>query len=165
MAPVGSGVLWMRKEHVSKVWPLVPPPHDAKGMLRFEWSGTYPEFISAAAAPAIAFHEKLGAARKEARAKYLTNYWRSKAEKMPGVKFYTTDSTESSCGLGIFEIKDVDAEKLQVALWDDHKVLVQHMNGGKRAPEIRGIRVTPNVYQSPAELDRFVALLADVVKK
>ncbi|MEO7538676.1 MAG: aminotransferase class V-fold PLP-dependent enzyme, partial [Pyrinomonadaceae bacterium] len=67
MAPVGSGVLWMRKEHEPKIWPMVPPPAFVKGMHRFQWSGTYPEFISAAAATAIKFHETLGTGRKEAR--------------------------------------------------------------------------------------------------
>lgn len=165
MAPVGCGVLWMRKEHVSKVWPLIPPSPEAKGMLRFEWSGTYPEFVSSAAASAVAFHEKLGIARKEARAKYLTNYWRNKVEKMHGVKFYTTSSPDSSCGLGIFEIANFDSERLQNELWKGHKILVQKMSGGTRAPELRGIRVTPNVYTSTTELDRFVEILAKIVKK
>ena len=159
MAPVGSGVLWMRKQHVSKIWPIIPPPAGREGMERFMWSGTYPEFISAAAGPAIAFHEKLGPALKEERARYLTSYWRPKAETISGVKFYTSSAPEMSCGLGIFEIDGVDSGKFQQFLWDRHKILVQHMTGGKRSPKINGIRVTPNVYTTPGELDRFVAVL------
>jgi selenocysteine lyase/cysteine desulfurase len=34
------------------------------------------------------------------------------------------------------------------------------MKGNRRAPEIRGLRVSPNVYTTPAELDRFVAAVA-----
>lgn len=164
MAPVGSGVLWMRKTNISQVWPLVPAAPDDRTMLRYEACGTFPEFVCAAALPAIALHEKLGSARKEARARYLTNYWRKKVEKFPGVKFYTNDSPESSCGLGIFEIANIDSKKLQQYLWDRHKIVVQNMNGGKRAPEIRGIRVTPNVYTSLPELDRFVGLIDKIVK-
>ena len=33
------------------------------------------------------------------------------------------------------------------------------MDGNQRAPEIRGLRITPNVYTTPAELDRLVAAL------
>jgi selenocysteine lyase/cysteine desulfurase len=164
MAPVGMGILWMRAEHMPKVWPLVPPPPNVRGRARFEWCGTYPEFISSAALPAINFHKKLGAARKEARARYLTNYWRSKVEKIRGVKFYTTGEPDSACGLGIFEIANVDAAKLQQELWQQHKILVQHMKGEGRLPELSGIRVTPNVYTTVQELDRFVNALKQSVR-
>ena len=83
---------------------------------------------------------------------------------MPGVKFYTSEAPEASCGLGIFEIANFDSKKLQNELWKGHKILVQNMSGGKRAPELRGIRVTPNVYTSTAELDRFVEILDAIVK-
>lgn len=160
MAPVGAGVLWMRKEHVAKVWPLVPSPSYAKGMMKYSWSGTYPEFISAAAAKAIRFYEHLGPARKEARIRYLTEYWRSKVEAMDGVRFYTTQARESSCGLGIFEWKSVDLEAVQKQLWEKEKILVQFMGDyAERDKALRGMRVTPNIYTSTAELDRFVSAL------
>jgi selenocysteine lyase/cysteine desulfurase len=160
MAPVGAGLLWMRKEHVAKVWPLVPSPAYAKGMMKYSWSGTYPEFISAAAAKAIKFYETLGPARKEARIRHLTNYWRSKVEAIPGVRFYTTDSPDASCGIGIFEWKGVNLEAVQKQLWEKEKILVQFMaDYAERDKTLRGMRVTPNIYTSTAELDRFVETL------
>jgi isopenicillin-N epimerase len=160
MAPVGSGVLWMRKDHVKKVWPLVPSPADAKGMLKYSWSGTYPEFISAAASKAIKFYEKIGPARKEARLRYLTDHWRSKVEAIDGVKFYTDKDRDASCGLGIFEWSGVNLESVQKHLWEKDKILVQFMKDyANRAPRLRGMRVTPNVYTSLTELDMFAAAL------
>jgi isopenicillin-N epimerase len=156
-APVGSGLLWMRKEHQAKVWPLIAPPRDKTGMERFEWCGTFPEFISSASVPAVRFHEKLGAARKEARMRHLTRYWRAKVEKIPGVRFFANEN--ATCGLGVFEIAGIDAGKLQKELWDKHKILVQHMTGGKRLPQLSGIRVTPNIYTTTVELDRFISTL------
>ena len=164
MCPVGAGVLWMRKQHVPKVWPLVPPPAAAKGMLKFQWSGTYPEFISAAAAKAIEFYEKLGSARKEARIRYLTNYWRQKVEQLEGVKFYTTSAEDSSCGLGIFEWKGIDLGAVQKQLWEKEKILTQFMSDfAGRDKDLKGLRVTPNMYTTTAELDRFVASLRTAV--
>jgi isopenicillin-N epimerase len=159
MGPVGAGVLWMNKKHLSKIWPLVPPPAFATGMMKYQWSGTYPEFISAAVAKAIDFHEKLGADKKEARIRYLTEYWRNKLEALPEVKFYTNSSPDASCGLGIFEWKGIDLKEVQKELWEKEKILVQFMDGGERAPELKGIRVTPNVYTSTTELDQFVSSL------
>ena len=166
MCPVGAGVLWMRKQHVPKVWPLVPPPAVAKGMLKFQWSGTYPEFISAAAAKAIEFHEKLGAERKEARIRYLTGYWRRKLETLEGVKFYTRPAGDSSCGLGIFEWTGVDLEAVQKELWEKEKTLTQFMSDfGGRDTALKGLRVTPNVYTSTSELDRFVDAVKATAKR
>lgn len=162
-APVGGGLLWMRKEHVNKVWPLIAPPIGTQGMERFEWCGTYPEFVSSATLPAIKFHESLGAKRKEERLRYLTRYWRSKVEKIPGVTFYANES--ATCGIGVFEIAGVDSAKLQKELWDRHKILVQHMKGEGRIAELSGIRVTPNVYTTERELDRFVGILEFAVRR
>jgi len=163
MAPVGGGLLWMRKEHVSKIWPLVPPPGRVKGMERFEWCGTYPEFTFAPALTALKFHEQLGSRRKEERMRYLTRYWRTKTEKLPGLRFFANDA--ASCGLGVFEIANLDAAKIQKELWDRHKILVQHMTGGHRLPTLSGIRVTPNVYTTTAELDQFIDALNASVKR
>jgi len=161
-APVSLGLLWMRKEHQPKVWPLIAPPQHTAGMERFEWTGTGPGFILAAAMPAVRFHEKLGSARKEARMRYLTRYWRAKAEKIPGIRFFAKE--DATCGLGVFEIARVDAGKLQKELWDKHKILVQHMTGGKRAPQLSGVRVTPNVYTTTGELDRFINALIVLIR-
>jgi len=66
-----------------------------------------------------------------------------------------------SCGLGVFEMEGVDLSTVQKALWEKKKILVQFMDGGPRAHELKGIRVTPNVYTTTAELDKFVAALAE----
>lgn len=161
-APVGCGVLWMRKEHMPKVWPLIAPPADMTGMMRYEWCGTFPEFVSSAALPAVRFQERLGSQRKEARMRYLTHYWRSKAEKIPGLRFFAEEN--ASCGLGVFEIAKMDMTKVQKELWNKHKILVQHMMGGQRLPELSGIRVTPNVYTTKAELDRFIDVLVVITR-
>jgi selenocysteine lyase/cysteine desulfurase len=159
--PVGLGVLWMRPTHVAKVWPLVPPPPRTTGMARFEWIGTGPEYVAPAGLPALALHRSIGTARKAARLRYLTTYWRTRvAAAVPGARFYTTEADSMSCGLCTVELPGVDAKALQQRLRERDHILVQAMGGNRRAPEIRGLRVSPNVYTTPAELDRFVAAVA-----
>jgi selenocysteine lyase/cysteine desulfurase len=109
---------------------------------------------------AVSFHERLGAQRKEARIRYLTNHWRAKAEKLPGIRFFANES--ATCGLGVFEIEKMDAAKIQTELWEKNKILVQHMTGGKLFPQLNGIRVTPNIYTTTAELERFVNALTQI---
>lgn len=163
-APVGVGVLWMRPAHVRKVWPIVPPPRDVTGMERFQWVGTAPGYIEPAVLPAIALHRKLGADRKGARLRYLTAYWRTRAAAaLPAARFYTTDAAEVGVGVCTIEVPGIEPDRLQRQLRTRHGILVQSMAGNARTPEIRGIRVTPNIFTSLAELDRLVVGLTTAV--
>ena len=84
---------------------------------------------------------------------------------MDGVKFYTSVDSSSSCGLGIFEWKGVNLGAVQKHLWEKEKILTQFMSDfGGRDPGLKGLRVTPNVYTSISELDRFVTSLRDAAK-
>jgi len=159
--PVGTGVLWMRPEHVAKVWPLVPPPPAITGMARFEWIGTAPEYAAAAALPALEMHRTLGPARKAARLRFLAGHLRARlAAAVPDARFYTIDDPAMSCGLTTVELPGTDAEALQQSLWERDRILVQAMSGLGRSPGIRGIRVSPNVFTAKTEIDRFVASVA-----
>ena len=161
--PVGMGVLWMRPGHVSKVWPLVPPAPHVTGMGRFEWIGTAPAYVEPAALPALALHRTLGAGRKAARLRYLSSHLRTRiAAALPNARFYTGDDPSLGLGLTVIELPGMDPQEIQKRLRQRDRILVQAMAGNARAPEIRGVRVSPNVYTTPAELDRFVAALARV---
>ena len=158
--PVGLGVLWMRPLHVGKIWPIVPPPPDVTGMRRFEWIGTAPAYLQPAALPALTLHRSLGSARKAARLRYLSSHLRKRiTAALPDARFYTTADPAMSIGITTIELSGVSSDALQKRLREDHRILTQSMDGNKRAPEIRGLRITPNVYTTPAELDRLVAAL------
>jgi len=158
--PVGLGVLWMRPAHVPKIWPLVPPPPDVKGMRRFEWIGTAPAYLEPAALPALALHRSLGADRKAARLRYLSSYFRkSTSVALPNLRYYTLAEPDMSIGITTIELPGMLSDDLQKRLRQRNKILTQSMAGNKRAPEIRGLRITPNVYTTPSELDQLVAAL------
>lgn len=162
--PVGLGVLWMKPEHVTKVWPLIPSPAAEKGMNRFEWIGTAPEYINVASLPALALHSELGASRKSARLRYLAGLLRSRlGEKVKGLRFYA--ASEMTLGLTTFEADGADSSKLQASLRKNQGILVQAMTGIRSDPRIKGIRVSPNVYSTPAEIERLVSALVTEVAK
>jgi selenocysteine lyase/cysteine desulfurase len=158
--PVGLGVLWMRQTNVPKVWPLVPPPPNVRGMRRFEWIGTVPAYLHAAALSALALHRSLGSRRKAARLRYLSSYLRRKAsDVVPDARFYTLANPNMSVGINTVELPGVNSDALQKQLRDRHHVLTQSMAGNSRAPEIAGLRITPNVYTRIDELDLLVRAL------
>lgn len=157
--PVGLGVLWMRPDKMDKVWPLIPSPLSEKGMARFEWIGTCPEYINVASLPALALHHQIGAGRKLARIRYLAaNVRESIATAHPDARFYANGG-DMALGLTTFELQGLDSTKLQSELRSRHGVLVQAMTGIRSDSRIKGIRVSPNVYTSIAELRRFAAAL------
>lgn len=157
--PVGLGLLWMKPEFVEKVWPLLPSPVTSKKMGRFEWIGTAPEYLNVASIPALALHSELGAARKAARLRYLADRLRSRlAGSLRGLRFYA--ATDMTLGLTTFEVDGVASSKLQESLRKNHGILVQAMIDIRSDARIKGIRVSPNVYATPGEIDRFVSALA-----
>jgi selenocysteine lyase/cysteine desulfurase len=167
--PVGLGVLWMRPEHATKVWPLLPPGAIATGMGRFEWIGTSPEYVNPAALPALAVHRSLGAARKAERLRYLAAYWRPRmAAAVAGTRFSTAPDPAMSVGLCTVAIPGLDPRALQQRLRAHDGILVQAFTDGpaegERRAGVRGLRVSPNVYTTPAELDRFVAAVASAAR-
>jgi len=64
-----------------------------------------------------------------------------------------------SVGITTVELPGVNSDDLQKRLRKRHRILTQSMADNRRAPEIRGLRVTPNVYTTTAELDRLVTAL------
>ena len=139
---------------------LIPAPAAEKGMSRFEWIGTAPEYINVASLPALAVHEEIGAERKALRLRYLASVLRESLSKsLSGVRFYAS-SPEMTLSLTTFEIDGVDSAKLQQALRKKRSILVQAMTGIRSDPRIRGIRVSPNVYSTPAEINTVVRALS-----
>ncbi|MEP6508216.1 MAG: aminotransferase class V-fold PLP-dependent enzyme [Gemmatimonadales bacterium] len=158
--PVGLGVLWMRPEHITKIWPLIPPMQEEKGMARFEWIGTAPEYVNPAAIPALALHESIGASRKAARLKYLSSHLRDRVSgAMPGARFYSRP--EFGGTLTHFEVPGVDPAVIQKRLRDRYAILIQSMGDIRSDPALRAVRVSPNVYTSIIEIDRLVTALAN----
>lgn len=161
--PVGTGVLWMRPAHVDMIWPLLPPAPGTKGMARFEWIGTAPEYITVAALPALALHRLLGPVRKAARLRYLAEHWRTRAARaLPQAHFYA--ALDMSLGLTTVELPGIDVLAVQKRLRERDRILVQAFVDNARAPNIHGLRVSPNVYTTPTELTRFVDALVAAVR-
>jgi selenocysteine lyase/cysteine desulfurase len=128
---------------------------------KFEEIGTHPAANHNAVAEALAFNESIGIERKAARLRYLHNRWIKRLARYKNVKFMTNikDPTQQ-CGLINVHIEGVDVPKLKKYLMDNYRIFVvpiQH-------PEFKGIRVTPNVYTLPSEIDLFADAMERVAQ-
>jgi selenocysteine lyase/cysteine desulfurase len=163
LAPIGTGFLYVRREKIPKLWALMGSVESNSGNIRkFEEIGTHPAANRLAISEAMTFHQSIGAGRKAARLRYLRERWSRRLEQLPGVRTLTSYDPEQSCGIGLLSIEGMDHAKLTGVLWEKHKILV---TGIDTEGEYQGIRVTPNVYTTLAEVDRFCDAIEDVVRK
>jgi selenocysteine lyase/cysteine desulfurase len=160
-APHGTGLLYVRRERIAGLWPLMAAPAEMDGDVRkFEEIGTHPAANHLAIAEALTFHEGIGAARKAARLRHLRDRWARPLVGRPGVRLHTNLDPGRSCALATVEVVGVPADALARHLWERHRILVTAI----RHPDVEGIRVTPSVYTTLGEIDRFREALDTVVR-
>lgn len=152
-APIGSGMLWIKKEKIAKVWPLFPGESPQSDDIRkFENMGTRSFPIEQGIGQAIDFHEMIGGARKEARLRYLKNYWVNQVKDLPGVVMNTTTHPAYSCAIANIGIEGKEAGELDRFLFNNYNIHCVAINW----ENIHGVRIAPHVYTSLTDLDRLV---------
>jgi selenocysteine lyase/cysteine desulfurase len=161
-APIGSGMLYVKKEHIAPLYPLFAAGHPKEDNIRkFEALGTRPFFIEQAIGKAIDFHELLGIERKMKRLHYLKNYWMKKVKEIPGVKLNTSLDPRWGCAIGNVIVEGRTPAALDSYLLDKYKVHTV----GIEWENIKGIRVTPNVYTTTKDLDVLVEGITQFAKE
>src|SRR5687767_9991605 len=152
-APIGSGMMYVRKDKIKNLYPLFASDNALKDDIRkFEALGTRPMFIEQAISKALDFHEMIGNERKEKRLHYLKNYWFDKVKNVPKVKLHTSFSPKWGCAIGNVSVEGKKPEELDGFLLDKYKVHTVAINW----ENIHSIRVTPNVYTTTKNLDVLV---------
>ncbi len=152
-APIGSGMLWIKKEHISKIYPLVPNDTPLSDDIRkFENLGTRSFPIEQAIGEALNFQYTIGNERKEARLRYLKNYWATEVIKMERTRLNTSLLPNFSCALAHVGMDGLEAGEMESKLFAKYKV---HTSPTKWEA-LNGIRIAPHVYTSTRDLDRLL---------
>jgi selenocysteine lyase/cysteine desulfurase len=161
-APKGTGLLYVKRDRIEKIWPLMAAEKSQKDNIRkFEEIGTHPAAPRLAIGEAILFHNGIGAKRKEERLRYLSRYWMTRLKDLPNVRFHTSWEPNQSCGIANVEIVGLDPGALGSYLMEKHKIFTTAILHS----EFKGIRITPSVYTTLKELDRFCDVMESVAKK
>ncbi len=152
-APIGTGFLYVRKDKQKKIWPLMAAPASMDENIRkYEEIGTHPAANHNAIAVALAFHRGIGGERKAARLRFLRDRWaKGLAAADTRVRVLTPLNDTDSCGIGLVHVDGLDTEKLQAWLWEKNRIMTTPIVH----PEFNGLRITPNVYTTPDEIDLF----------
>lgn len=158
-APIGSGMLWIKKDKIANIWPLVcndkPRSTDIR---KFETLGTRSFPIEQGIGEAINFHEAIGSKRKEARIRYLKDYWATKVKDVPGVKIHTSFKPDYACSICGVSIDGMTPGELDSALFSKYKIHTV----GIVWENISCVRITPHVYTRTIDLDRLVKAITEI---
>ena len=153
-APIGSGMMYVRKSKIKTLYPLFAAPDDPlkDDIRKFEHLGTRPFFIEQAIGQAIEFHNMIGIERKEKRLHYLKNYWMERVKNIPKVKLNTSFDPKWGCAIGNVAIEGKKPGELDSFLMDKYKIHAVAIDW----ENIHGVRITPNVYTTTKNLDLLV---------
>jgi selenocysteine lyase/cysteine desulfurase len=158
--PLGAGFLYVKKENIKDIWPLLGPGQDKKDedIYRLNHTGTHPCATDLTISDAIDFYQKLGPERKEDRLRYLQQYWTRKVRTLPNIILNTPEGDQRSCAIanvGIKGMKPADMAKILLEKYKIYTVAIDYAN-------VHGCRITPNVYTTPKDLDVLVNALKEM---
>lgn len=162
-APIGTGMLYVKRDRIADLWPMMAAPETMTGDIRkFEEIGTHPAANYLAIAEALTFHEGIGPERKAARLVALRDRWAKRLVAHPSgrVRLHTSLEPGKACGIATVQIAGLDSGDLARHLWDEHRILVVAITH----PEFEGIRVSPSVYSTLEEVDRFADAMERVIE-
>ena len=157
--PLGAGFLYVRKEKISRLSPIFAEMgREDDDILRLNHTGTHPVHTDLAIVNAIEYYLKLGPERKEARLRYLQNYWTTQVRHLPHILLNTPEDPTRSCAIANVGVKGMKPGVLAETLLKKYHIWTVAIDGAG----VQGCRITPNVYNTTKELDAFVAALKDM---
>jgi len=154
--PLGAGILYVRKNKISKVWPLLADGEkDLSNINRLNHTGTLPVHTDLAIEDAIDYYHMVGADRKEKRMRFLQHYWTSKVRNIPKINVNTPADEKRVCGIANVGIEGIAPGDLATRLLKEHNVFTVAIDYAN----VHGCRISPNIYTTTDELDQFVSAL------
>ncbi|MDF9797053.1 selenocysteine lyase/cysteine desulfurase [Catalinimonas alkaloidigena] len=155
-APLGSGLLYIRKDRIEKVWPLFGDDTYADDDIRkFEHIGTHPCATELSIIDALEFQKTIGIANKQARLRYLKNYWLEKVKDNHNIIINTPYEAKRSSGIANVGVKGLAPAELADKLFDNFNIFTVAIN----TEAVKGCRITPHLYTSKDELEQLISAL------
>jgi len=162
VGPKEAGILYVRRERIPEIWPSdVGVGWESaleNGAQKFENLGQRDDAAVAAMGTTVEFHETIGFDRVEGRVRELAAAIKhGLTERVPGVSFHTPLEPDLSAGVVVFRPPKTDARELFNTLYSDHDMAGASMGG-----DFTGVRLSPHIYNTLAEVDRIVEAVAEI---
>ena len=151
--PLGAGLLYVKTDQIPIIWPLLADHEkDPTKIKRLSHTGTHPVHTDLAILDAIEYLNWIGIRKKEKRLRYLKTYWQQALKDVPNIVINTSFDSHRSCGIGNVGIKGINPETLAKRLYDEFKIFTVAIDYAN----VKGCRITPNVFTKTEELDTFI---------
>lgn len=157
--PLGAGLLYVRRDKIKNLWPVFADVGFADDDIRkLNHTGTHPVHTDLTLPDAIKFHRMIGPARKEARLRYLQTYWTSKVRSLPNILLNTPADPARYCAIANVGVKGIAPTQLAKTLFDKYRIWTV----GIERDNVQGVRITPHLFTTTAELDTLVKALREL---
>jgi selenocysteine lyase/cysteine desulfurase len=154
-APLGAGILYVREDKIPKLWPIYADEGMADTDIRkLNHTGTHPVHTDLGIENALNFHLELGAERKQARLTYLQQYWSTRVRDVPNVMYNSPRDPNRTAAIGNVGIAGMKPADLATTLFERYKVWTVAIDNN--AANVHGVRITPQLFTTPSELDVLV---------
>ena len=152
-APLGTGLLFVKKEKISKIEPILAGHvHQRDNIMRLNHIGTHPVHSDLAINDAIDYLESIGIERKQNRLRYIQRYWSDKLRFKNNIMINTPTEIQRSCGIANIGVKNKTPDELSKILFNEYSIFTVAIDYAN----VKGCRITPNIYTNEEELDYFV---------
>ena len=153
-APLGNGLLYVRKGMVEKLWPLYgDTQYEEDNIMKLEHLGTRPCSDQNGIIPAVEFNLKIGKKNKSKRLKFLQMRWADVLKDHKNIIINTPLGEGQSFGIANVGIKNIKPGDLADRLFDEHNIFTVPIDDDRG---IRGLRVSPNLYSTVEDIDKFI---------
>jgi selenocysteine lyase/cysteine desulfurase len=161
-APLGSGLVYVKRERVPDMAPLFGCTMFGKDDIRkLTRIGTVPPANIMAIRDAIAFHNAIGSARKEARMRFLQRHWTERVRqdgRFSHIELLVPDAPATACGIASLRVNGMAEETVAKRLFEKHRVYT----AVAKVDDDAMVRVVPFTYTSIEDLDRLLEGLQDL---
>ncbi|MGB0372295.1 MAG: aminotransferase class V-fold PLP-dependent enzyme [Opitutales bacterium] len=160
-APLGLGALYVKKERVKDIQPLIGRIREPDNIRKLDTLGTQPYAAHETIPDCISFHNAIGSELKQERLRYLRQRWVEKVIGHPNVIYNSPLQHERTCAIGNVGIQGMAPKDFAQKLYDDYQIFTVPI-GHKRVP---GLRITPHLCTRIEEVDRFAEAVLEIAEQ
>ena len=160
--PLGAGLLYVKEECIPKIWPLLAEHEDDETKIRrLNHTGTHPVHTDLTINDSIDYLEMIGLERKEDRLRFIQRYWTDLLRDVENVIINTPKEPHRSCGIANIGIKTMKPHDLAKTLMEEFNIWTVAID----YENVKGCRITPNVYTTTKELDYFIDAIKTLAER
>jgi selenocysteine lyase/cysteine desulfurase len=157
--PLGAGILYVRRDRIAGLWPLFADLSVADDDIRkLNHTGTHPVHTDLAINDALDFHESIGIRRKEARLRFLQRYWTDRVRGIRGITLNSPSDPARTGAIANVGVAGQEPTALMQTLFERYHIWTVAIDSAG----VRGVRITPHLFTSTADLDALVRALREL---